>query len=259
MKKVILTTIAIIILLLAVGCGTERSWIMGDWPGYEGVEDLAESATDVVRARVLDERYEWVNTRLGPPDPESEIDPYDLCTIHRVLVLEVFQGDSSPGDIIEVIQLGGELDGEMWHSYDNVGFSIDDDLVFFIRASLREDNPGFWLLSPSQSVFNVLYSDKSIGDIENDIALESAKSGYSRFAISVGELVELAEVNFGYINSAWVDGELTIDIDAIISQFTDGEENPQRTYIWFILGAVGIAVVSGLGIWLFLKKRKSGV
>ncbi|MCL2558864.1 MAG: hypothetical protein FWE07_00130 [Turicibacter sp.] len=190
MKKIFLTTAIITTLLGLSACGSqalsnnaennfvaqvtnadndldevETVWIMADYPHYDSITHLASYATDVVRVEVLDERVEWLNTWLAPPP--SEIDPYNLYTIYRIRVLEVFQGDATVGDILEVRQMGGETDSLRVINTDEVSLAVGDDLVLFLRASYIENFPAV-LLNPYQGAYHFasISASEGIASIE---------------------------------------------------------------------------------------------
>jgi len=136
---------------------------------YDSIEDLATDATDVVRAEVLDERVEKLNTFLEEPPPE--IDPYMLYTVYRIKVLEAYQGKAAAGDIMEVRQLGGQLDDELVVSLDFVPIAPGDDLVFFLRESYIENYPSV-LVNAHQSTYKYAETGEMESVVsENDLVL----------------------------------------------------------------------------------------
>ena len=200
MKKLFLATVIAVILMVIAACGNETLaenvnslndneveidgdsedvetiWVMADYPHYDSISHLAYYATDVVRVEILDERVEWLNTWIEAPPPE--IYPYDLYTIYRIKVLDVFQGDAEIGDILEVRQIGGEYDGLRVINEDEVPLAIGDDLVLFLRASYIENFPSL-LLNPYQSAYYytsegeyfVVNEDLESVNPENDLVL----------------------------------------------------------------------------------------
>ena len=221
MKKIFLTTVIAVFLLVIGACVNETSvdniaisnsndnkaelgifddsdevetiWVMGDYPHYNSISDLASYATDVVRVEVLNERVEWLNTWLEPPPPE--IHPYNLYTIHRIRVLEVFQGDAEIGDILEVRQIGGQQDGLRVINEDEVPLAIGDDLVLFLRASYIENFPSV-LLNPYQSAY---YSPSENALIDIDEDLESVNPD-NDLVLTTEDLIQIAEDDYASDN-----------------------------------------------------------
>ena len=147
----------------------ETIWVMSSYPHYGSISHLASYATDVVRVEVLDERVDWLNAWLEPP---QGIDPYELYTVHRIRVLDVFQGDAAIGDILEVRQIGGEQDDLRVINEDKVPLEVGDDLVLFLRASLIENLPSI-LLNPNQSAYYFTAENEALESVnpENDLVL----------------------------------------------------------------------------------------
>ena len=128
----------------------EEIVVMGDYPHYTDINNLASAASDVVRVEVLSERVEKLNVWLETPP--AEIDPYMVYTIYTVRVIDSYFGGAAPGDIIEVRQLGGQLDDTLVVNADKTPMAVGDDLVLFLRASAIEDYPHV-LVNPQQSAF----------------------------------------------------------------------------------------------------------
>ena len=128
-----------------------------DFPHYDSIDDLALRATDVVRVEILDERVEMINTWL-PPQNELEDagggfrEAYEVFTVHRFKILEVFQGHKEVGDILDVKQMGGKLGSVNLINHDKVIFDTYDDLILFLESYDVENMPAS-LLNPSQSAY----------------------------------------------------------------------------------------------------------
>ena len=169
----------------------ETMWVMADYPHYESIAHLASYATDVIRVEILDERAEWLNTWLEAPPPE--IDPYNLYTVYRIKVLEVFQGDAAAGDILEVRQLGGQKDGLRVINKDEVPLVVGDDLVLFLRASYIENFPSV-LLNPYQSAYRFPVANEDIMTIRANETLESVHLE-NDLTLTVEDLVQILANN----------------------------------------------------------------
>jgi len=127
--------------------------ISADYPHYTSIGDLASRSSNIVRGIILDERVEMLNIRLEPANSLEETggdfqegEGYFATTIYRFEILESYKGDSVPGDIIEIKQMGGEYGNLSFISDDFVSFSINDDLILFL-------NEFGTLMSPIQSAF----------------------------------------------------------------------------------------------------------
>ena len=194
-----------------------------DYMIYDSITDLASQATDIIRVEVLDERVEHLNTWLETPP--SGINPYRLYTVYQLRVLEVFQGNSITGDILEIRQVGGRQDNEWLINTDKAPISVGDDLVIFMRASYIENFPSV-LLNPYQCVYRFL-PDGTLESAHpnNDLVLtirdlEQITEGnltarLASFTVSHGTLSPVFNANvFNYTVS--VDNSITsITIDAI--------------------------------------------
>ena len=133
----------------------------GDYAVYRSIDSLATRATDIVRGEILDERVERVNSLLPPLSGCSEWyltyrhDFYEISTINRIRVIEVFKGDAQVGDIMDVAQLGGRIGLSSLINESRLQFEIGDDLVFFMRtfyASHGVHRPAT-LLTPAQTAY----------------------------------------------------------------------------------------------------------
>ena len=133
MKKILISMMMLSIIFLG-GC-TNRAddrevWeVSADWIGFETQDEMAEYATDVVRAKVLSSTVE--RRRAGDDD-------YWLYTVYTIRILEVFQGDLQIGDEIELAQMGGESETEVMISSGWIPIETGDDLVLFLLTY-----PGF--------------------------------------------------------------------------------------------------------------------
>lgn len=110
--------------LVAAGCGGAGEEVVyhASYPVYTDPAALTEAASLVVVGAVLSSEVREIdvaapsdsadpelNPALGAPDePEDSV---LVFTVHQVRVTDVLQGDAEPGDVVEVSQLGGRLDG----------------------------------------------------------------------------------------------------------------------------------------------------
>ena len=170
MKKVVLMVIAILVCSLItvslVGFSSgeiDTTYIHGDYPSFESIDELFVHATEIVRVEILDERVERQRTSLPPQtDAEKEalgeyeyVSSYEIVTIHRLRVLQTFQGDAYAGQIIEVMQLGGRLDNEEVINEDKVQFVLGENLILFMISWRHIDGGPSTLLTPTQAVYHI--------------------------------------------------------------------------------------------------------
>ena len=186
-------------------------FILGD------VEEMADLATDIISGKVIDRRVEWVN--LNPPREnveeymlnqgmsQEEIDfelygigfepDFELMTVYRIQVLEVFQGNLVAGEIIEVMRRGGEYENQYWFVADATELVVDTELVLFLFSRRLTNNP-FVLVSHIQGVY---YVPSSLGEYEylmeyDNIELELEKaSELDPVTVTIEDLINIAEEN----------------------------------------------------------------
>ena len=126
-----------------------------EWRSYKSIDELA-AATEryIVKVKVLDERAKRINSSLTPSMPS-----YNINTVNRLHVLEVFKGNARPGEIIEVRQEGGLLDNVHLINEDFVPLMVGDELVVFLYGVDPEEYKEFpvakfaVLVSPWQAFY----------------------------------------------------------------------------------------------------------
>ena len=143
----------------------EVAIITASFPQYRSIEHLASNATEIVRVEVIDERFEFINIWLPPENELEETggdlnEVYHLFAVNRVKILEVFQGNESVGDILEVKQLGGETEDLIMISYDKVPFVVGDDIIMFLSSFGKDAMPAS-LLNPEQSAYRFTQSNEN--------------------------------------------------------------------------------------------------
>ncbi|MCL2400232.1 MAG: hypothetical protein FWC91_10900 [Defluviitaleaceae bacterium] len=195
MKKFLSIVAISLLLVLSTACGNETGILAmedssyvntivrsAEFPIYESIEHLAENATDILRVEILDERVEVINTWI-PPQNEYEdtgmdmSDVYFVFTVHRVRVQEVFQGNAQVGDIIEVMQHGGETDEVRIVFTDKVSFEEGDDLVLFLHSWINMDGVAS-LANPLQSAyrFTTANDDARLRNLNDELESLNSKN-----------------------------------------------------------------------------------
>jgi len=183
----------------------------------ESTEELLDLATHLIRGRVLDQRSVWYNPTLTPEattqllselgltedEIKTELENLtfeqedELITISRIEVLEVFQGDHQVGDIIEVMQGGGEYGNERWIVEDRLDMELGSELILFLVSwefagfpySLTSHIQGAYLVPPA------IEHEEYLVEIENlDIELNPL-SDADPITITIEDLIEIAEEN----------------------------------------------------------------
>jgi len=206
MKKIIsiILVVACMLFFLAA-CGSQTHnpepiriiQTIGRYPYYESIEDLASVATYVIRAEVLDERVERLDILIpsekgGPYDAGGDLEYfYELFMIYRLKVLEIFQGDVSAGDIMEVRLLKRQLGDEQLISLDHYYFTVGDDLVLFLRAPILEHLAPS-LPNPFQSAYRFPAQGDSIMALSADQELESVHPD-GGLTLTIQDLIQISE------------------------------------------------------------------
>jgi hypothetical protein len=198
------------------------------------IEDLASVSTDIIRAEVLDERVELVNIILPQNDyPEIEVVPevaYEISTIHSLRVLEVFQGSSSVGDIVEVMQPGGQLENTMVFVNDKLHLTVGEDVIIF----LVNHDTGLPMVraNPSQSAYRVpsymtlggldlsahessILQAYSASEVSYDVVFESVNES-NGLTLSIRDLVQIADAKVVELQP--IDIEVILDEDQIVTE-----------------------------------------
>ena len=165
--------------------------ISRDFPYFTSIEGLRERATDIVRVEFLDQRVELINTIIPPDNALADAggeprEEYEIYTVYRILVLEVFQGGAEIGDTLEVKQVGGQWNHIHLISYDYIPFSIGDDMVLFLETYDIEGMPGVFL-NPGQSAYHFGPAQEA-GDLYTP--LESLIPE-NRLTLTLGDLTQM--------------------------------------------------------------------
>jgi hypothetical protein len=210
MKKIFTMVTIIVVLATLTACGRESIpaviYVYSDYPEYPSVEALSEEAALIVRAEILDNGNAEMRNIVTPlPNPipaewlehfesgrmnHEMFEPhYEVRTVYRARVLEVFSGNAQAGDIIEVLQKGGELNGQLFISDSSIPFTAGDDLVLFLLQS-SHDNSVTRLLTPWQAVYRFTPGRGRMSDaVANDVSrvLEIVDER-NEFSLTVGDL-----------------------------------------------------------------------
>jgi len=166
--------------------------------------------SEVIRGEVLDERTAWHNSMAAfhhegaLPNPIWDLpDEYEPVTLFRVRVLEVFQGEFEVGEIIEVMQVGGQIDNVHFMSYEFVPLTSGDDFVFFL-ASLTWMPPSPAVrMSSSQAVYRFPDLGDGMRAFSADESLECVIQSSAALTLTFGDLMDLQIQNFGQVSESF--------------------------------------------------------
>ena len=188
--------------------------IDGDYwtlPNTSCIEELLESTRDVFRAEVICERQEWMRPDGFDPDEDPGT---RLFLVYRLLILEVFQGNLVPGEIVEVRQRlqhpyyvrEGDLDYyDIQEIISRLRFSIavGDDIVLF--TTIRNiDMPHGHLptnlvlpievhrVPPQEGMTNSDGSRSSVANYDGEL---KRFPGNTTLTVSIEDLVNIAQRN----------------------------------------------------------------
>jgi len=214
MKKLFLTlTMAMLLIFSLTACTTQQSApesmenneneslsVHFDWPHYNSIEELIERTSRyIVKVEVLDERTELINISLEPTMPS-----YNINTVHRLRVLEVFYGDTQPGEIIELAQLGGQLGNDSLYSHSFVPLVTGDELVMFLYGACPEEYSDFpaakftGLMNPTQGIYHIP-ATRDAGTMgamtQDDSTVLESVHPENDLVLTIGDLARIAQEN----------------------------------------------------------------
>lgn len=164
-----------------------------DWPHYNSITALAAAATRyIVNVEVLDKRVELFNNSLG------DVENYDINTIYRLKVLDVFYGDTQPGEIIEVRQIGGQLGNLTVENRDFVSLVVGDKLVMFLGGISPEElgvthRPAY-LINPTQALYRAAPMKGDLIAQEANVTLASVDPD-NDLVLTMDDLAQIAQEN----------------------------------------------------------------
>ena len=175
MKKTLISIMTLSIIFL-VGCtnGTddrETVMVAADWPSYENIDELASSATDVVRAKILSSTIEMIS--IG--------NRYFPHIIYAVAILEVFQGDLQVGDEITLKQVAADSDYMIIVGLSEIPIEIGDDLVLFLLTHPNYPHAGLI----HQGVYRLSEEIDSLEKIDASIELTGVIEDEDWFEIEI--------------------------------------------------------------------------
>jgi len=135
---------------------------------FRSVEELRARSSAIVHLEILDERVEWVNPWDGfeGEKPYNWRERYEIFTTHTARIIEVFQGDINVGEIIEIRQIGGSLDGTILRNPSMVNFLYGDNVLLFLSGS---NSPRYGIAQPYQGAY-LVNNDGSLSSYHNHLS-----------------------------------------------------------------------------------------
>ena len=147
---------------------TETLQMSADYPVYNTLDEAGDAAGTIVRGKFLDSRVELLYPDTSPDSgdglsnpqsgvPSEQITPSDMAvvaTVSRLEVTEALKGDARVGDVIEVIQPGGEYEQVKYTEEKTVPLSdiSSSDILLFL--DLMPDGH-YDLINPEQGLYTV--------------------------------------------------------------------------------------------------------
>lgn len=169
------TVVAVAVLAASVlsGCSTgkpEEVVTHANYPSYNSSEEIAKAADVVIRGTAITSRNDKmlpdVSTDTDPAvNPQAGLSPEEIAdfreeaavaiTVTTVRVGEVLKGDVAVGDVIEVKQLGGELNGVRYRDSTTTLLSAGSTSEYVLLLSSYGPGKPFSLLNPEQAMYTV--------------------------------------------------------------------------------------------------------
>jgi len=141
-----------------------------------------------------------------PPDVD---DPYLAVTVYRIRVLEVFQGEAQPGEILEIMQTGTK-EGEWQPTIQMAPIAPGDDVVVFLLPRGDYADGFIGMMNPFQSVyrFPAISEDARIMSVDMDEALENVvpeDESYENawLSLTLDDLANLQIENYGQVSESF--------------------------------------------------------
>ncbi|MEV1318065.1 hypothetical protein AB0J14_18520 [Micromonospora arborensis] len=129
-----------------------------DYPSYATADELFERASVVVQGRIDSSEQVLRVVQAAPqgqalPAPvEAERREGMVVTVRTIKVARVFKGNVKPGDVVQVKQLGGKLDGVTYTEEHGVPLQKNGQYMLFLET--YSDQPAS-LLNPVQAQYPV--------------------------------------------------------------------------------------------------------
>lgn len=155
---------ACVFIAMLTGCSVpspERIVYSADYISYESAEELIEDASAIIVGVVESSEVRKVNIELDPRSSDPELNPQAgaddvledatlVYTVHSVRVTDVIKGDAGRGDLIEVKQLGGDLDSQRYSEEGSTFLKQAGTYALYLQTF---DGIPASLLNPTQATY----------------------------------------------------------------------------------------------------------
>ncbi|MBN6055632.1 hypothetical protein JYK22_27115, partial [Nonomuraea sp. RK-328] len=179
---------AALAVLFLSACSAEEKTVVyaADYPAYDSADALFAGAKLVIEGRLTGDRR--VMTVAEPPDDETETDPQlnpnagatpdggtppaappTVMTVSSVEVLKVRKGLARVGQVIQVKELGGTLDGVTYEEADAT--PLKSGVTYMLFLETYPDSPAS-LLNPEQAKYVVTSTGAYSPMPDNPVRLE---------------------------------------------------------------------------------------
>ena len=200
MKKTLLVLLVLASVFILAGCSEDKYeiFIRADYPYYNSIEELSDNSTNVIRARVVSNYAQRLDTALRPRNAREDTGAphapfYQNHIVTQIEVLEVFRGYLSVGDVVEMRQLGGTVGNRSYINPDLLNISVNDELVLFL-FSFSDSVLPYILPNPVQSAYRFSDNAASARGRNNNVTLPSVNSDNS-LSLSINDLEALTRIN----------------------------------------------------------------
>jgi hypothetical protein len=162
------------------GCGAAASGpkpvevvkIASDYPEYSSAEQIigesdlvvqvepVASRVEALRPDVSDSTDPLANPQAGvPADQQAQVDPV-VVTVSTVKIVNVVKGAAKQGDLIEVSQLGGLLDGVRYVDPETTTLSPATGTDYVLMLAAHGASDPYDLVNPVQGMYEVDTADE---------------------------------------------------------------------------------------------------
>ncbi|NUW38987.1 hypothetical protein [Nonomuraea rhodomycinica] len=182
-----LGVVALAVLFMSACAAEEKTVVYAaDYPAYDSADALFAGAKLVIEGRLTGTKH--VMTEVEPADDETETDPQlnpnagatpdpatppagppTVMTVSSVEVLKVRKGLARVGQVIQVKELGGTLDGVTYEEQDATPLKAGVTYMLFLET--YPDSPAS-LLNPEQAKYVVTSAGTYSAMPENPVKLE---------------------------------------------------------------------------------------
>jgi len=168
----------------------------GDLYMHSTIESLSYRTSDIIRGVVLSQRVDLLHSGFLLNDAgEFTQALYDIATINQITIVEVFEGDWIPGDIIEVLQWGGSYGYITLISNSSAELAINEQFVLFLRRlTLTRGADAFITGDAIQGAFRFPPATEVAHANNLNVELEGV-CPYNRLGLTLDNLTQIQEAN----------------------------------------------------------------